>query len=533
MLKNLYLLLLTAAFLQVIFAATLNRRKNDDDSSSSASNAQLDEESEEVKVEGALLVGASGVLVPDASADHPIIVSTLHEQPLCKPNQTIQPSRSLKVMEGYEMMVLTNKIKDPKKMVIDPTNHILVISPEEGLISIRTDKCGNADIKNILQKDKLEEPFGHGFAVYNGNLFVATTNSIYKFPYSDGQHSELQEGIKIMTNINPDDPSAQPDIAIDPFGYAFVPRAVSDLHDKSDASHAVIKKFNIKMIPENGFDFETDGEIQAVGTNTFGLMGFDTQARLWGLNGIPQSTIQRADIAGNHNLATSGLAEELNLYEFPQSNYGFPYCMTEYNLEGVSAASKGLGAQWAHPMFMNESVEMDTFCQQSVNNIGPSVPLSSNSIATSVLFYMGEFCSVGDEETHGTSVGLPCAWTDSPILANHGLPGQSAGHSVVHYVFDDLGHKPRWDLDPDVILKEEKPCTESTCFSPYGLAVDKYGRLLISSDETNEIFVISRIYNEKAVELLTKKAEAEIAGTDDDSGVSSQSEGGEDSSEEE
>lgn len=209
------------------------------------------------------------------------------------------------------------------------------------------------------------------------------------------------------------------------------------------------------------------------------------------------------------DLVSEGLAEELNLYEFPKTNFGFPYCMTEYNLASVSAASKGLGAQWAHPTFMNESMSLDEYCQDESNNRRPSVPLAPNSIATSVYFYMGTFCSVGDLRTGGTSVGLPCNWTDTPILANHGVSGQSHGHNVVHLAFDDVGHKPRWDKEPEVLLEEAEPCSGEGCISPYGLAVDSYGRLIVSSDETNEIFILYRTYNEHAVKLLTDAADAD------------------------
>jgi hypothetical protein len=189
--------------------------------------------------------------------------------------------------------------------------------------------------------------------------------------------------------------------------------------------------------------------------------------------------------------------------------------MTEYNLATVSQSAKGLGAQWAHPTFMNESVSLDEYCQDETNNRRPSVPLAPNSIATSVYFYMGSFCSVGDLKTGGTSVGLPCNWTDTPIVANHGISGQSAGHNVVHLAFDDVGHKPRWDKEPEVLLEEVEPCSESGCVSPYGLAIDNFGRLLISSDETNEIFILSRTYNEHAVKLLTDEADAD-EGSDDE-----------------
>jgi hypothetical protein len=250
---------------------------------------------------GALRVGSANVLVPDASAEHPMIISNPDDQPLCKPHQILTPSRALKVMEGYEFIVLANTIANPHKILIDPANHVLVVSPGEGIFSIRMDECGNHEVQQILSNDKLDQPIGHGLALYGQHLFVSTANSVYQFPYSDGQHSPVKDGVKILSNIYNEDPKASPDLAIDIFGHIFVPRSVSEIDGKMDPSHAVIKKFNLKFIPQDGFDYEHDGEVHAYGANTYGSMAFDAQARLWGINNLASSDIMRNDITSEHS----------------------------------------------------------------------------------------------------------------------------------------------------------------------------------------------------------------------------------------
>lgn len=260
---------------------------------------------------GALRVGSANVLVPDASAEHPMIISNPEDQPLCKPDVTLTPSRALNIMPGYEIILLANQINNPRKIVIDQANHILVVSPGQGLYSIRMDRCGNSDVQLILNNEKLDQPVGHGFALFDRHIFVATANSVYKFPYSDGQHSPIENGVKVIANINPKDPNAAPDVAIDPFGHAFIPRTVSELHDNVSPKQAMIKKFNLRIIPENGFDYEKDGEVQAYGTNTHGTMGFDTQARLWGINGMSTGEIKRADISVDKGKRKNRLATKV------------------------------------------------------------------------------------------------------------------------------------------------------------------------------------------------------------------------------
>jgi hypothetical protein len=316
--KLLFLYVLIIATLFISFSsAKKNAKLTADEVAAQAdkmAELQVAAEDENIQADafrrGALRVGSANVLVPDASSEHPMIISNPEDQPLCKPDVTLTPSRAIKVMPGYELMLLANQINNPRKIVIDQANHVLVVSPGQGLYSIRMDKCGNSDVQLILNNEKLDQPVGHGFALFDRHIFVATANSVYKFPYSDGQHSPIENGVKILSNINPKDPNAAPDVAIDPFGHAFIPRSVSELHENLDPKQAIIKKFNLRIIPENGFDYEKDGEVQAYGTNTHGTMGFDTQARLWGINGMSTGEIKRADISAdkgteNKNIANS------------------------------------------------------------------------------------------------------------------------------------------------------------------------------------------------------------------------------------
>lgn len=99
-------------------------------------------------------------------------------------------------------------------------------------------------------------------------------------------------------------------------------------------------------------------------------MAFDAQARLWGID-APFEAFRRADLGGGKekmkavisamihvfspsDIAPVGLAEEVNLYEFPYKNYGYPYCFTEFDLSPFTESAKGKGAQWVrYPLLYN------------------------------------------------------------------------------------------------------------------------------------------------------------------------------------
>ncbi|KAG2225970.1 hypothetical protein INT45_002436, partial [Circinella minor] len=450
----------------------------------------------ELRAQGAMRVGIDNAIVPDASAEHPLVISRPEDQPLCKPTLPLLPSNEIDVMNGYEGMVLAN-LQGPRKMIVDPANHIIVTGAE-GVSSIRLDECGNTDITLLL--DRCEDgQVGYGLALYDGQLYVASTQSIWRFPYVDGQHTPLGKGEKVLVNINPE---SDFDVSIDPFGRVYIPRSANE-NDVLAERHAIIKRFNVQTVPIDAYDYETDGEIFAYGTNVHGGMGFDAQGRLWGID-APYQSFQRSDLGGD--ISPAGLAEEINVYEFPYMNYGFPYCFTEYDLNPYTEQAKGRGGQWGHPSFMNATVNLDQFCDQNDNNRKPAIPVAPMNKASAVHFYMGQFCSVGNENTLGTSVGMPCNWTDTPFVAYRGNPGQPDGHRVVHLPFDDLGHKPRLDKSEDVIFQSKQPCQGEGCIDPVGLAIDDYGRLLVSSQNTNEIFMVQRIYNANAARLMTDAA---------------------------
>ena len=217
---------------------------------------------------GGLRVGAANVLVPDASAEHPLIISRPEDQPLCGPNKVIASLQPLNVMEGFEAYVISKAVKTPGKILTDHANHLLVASPE-GLYSLRVDKCGNADTVKILDTSALDgRP--HGIALDNGRLYVSTSNSVYQYRYTDGQHSALQDGDQVLSNINPNHAEAEPDIAIHPFGRAYLPRSVPELDANVDEKQAVIKRFDFREIPSKGYNYDTDGDVYAFGTNAHG-----------------------------------------------------------------------------------------------------------------------------------------------------------------------------------------------------------------------------------------------------------------------
>lgn len=222
-------------------------------------HVNADEEDPVLRAQGAMRVGKDNAIVPDASSDHPLIVSNPEDQPLCEPNAIIEPSQPLQVMEGYDAIVLTN-VQGPRKIVVDAANHALVTS-NEGLVSIRMDKCGNVEKTTLLADLGDDGAVAYGVTLYDGDLYVTSPNSVWRFNYVDGQHSPLSDGFQVLRNLHG---TGNEDIAIDPFGHAYFPRHATDDDDNGSSKQAIIKRFNFRRVPSDGYDFEEDGEVYII-----------------------------------------------------------------------------------------------------------------------------------------------------------------------------------------------------------------------------------------------------------------------------
>lgn len=220
---------------------------------------QGDDDATALQAQGAMRVGSDNAIVPDASSEHPLIQPHPEDQPLCEPASSIKASAAFRVMDGYTAKVLTRDVANPRKIVLDTANHLLAVSGGQAVYSIRMDKCGNSESVPILTSHQLDGPIEFGLALYDGHLYVGTADAIWQYPYVDGQHSPLGEGTRVVHNIK----GTRPDVAIDPFGHAYIPRTTAngDVNTEAASRDAVIKRFNFRAVPSDGYDFETDGEV--------------------------------------------------------------------------------------------------------------------------------------------------------------------------------------------------------------------------------------------------------------------------------
>lgn len=174
----------------------------------------------------------------------------------CNLAPVIQPSYPYTVIPGYEAVVLTKNLQNPRSVTVDDANHFLVLSAgDNSVYSLREDGCGNIDQQLVLNGSKLGGSIlQDSIVAFREYLYVATGDAIYRYKYTPGQHSELQtEPEVVVKNIG----EKKLPITIDLRGRLYVPKGFS----QAQAGGAQVKHYDTLDVPEGGFDYGNTGEV--------------------------------------------------------------------------------------------------------------------------------------------------------------------------------------------------------------------------------------------------------------------------------
>ncbi|KAG2181734.1 hypothetical protein INT44_008549 [Umbelopsis vinacea] len=228
-----------------------------------------------------VLAQEEGSTLPDATAVGAAPPPRKIQRPAnCNKPDVIQPSAPFSVISGYEAIVVSNTMKNPRSVTVDEANHFLVLAAgDNSIYSIREDLCGNMSQQLLVNGSKLGGSIlQDSLVAFRDHLYVATGDAVYKFQYSPGQHSEIQNAPEIvLKNIG----EKQLPMTIDPRGRLFVPKGFS----QAAAGGSQVRQYDLMDVPAGGFDYGNNGEaLSAAGNNGAGPLAYDTQGRIWGTN---------------------------------------------------------------------------------------------------------------------------------------------------------------------------------------------------------------------------------------------------------
>jgi len=200
-----------------------------------------------------------------------------------------------------------------------------------------------------------------------------------------------------------------------------------------------------------------EGELFADGVrneNGITFQGKDGSGFLWGVEN-ERDQLSRDDFGGL--IFADNPSEELNKFDpdDPGRFYGYPWCWTEYDLQGMGL---GRGTQWAE---RGQSVEQnynisaywglgaypeytDEQCRDTSLVVPPALALQGHSAPLGLDFYREDINEDG---------ALPSDWVGDLFVAYHGSwnKAPTTGYKVVRIAFGDDGNPLKTDENGGVL----------------------------------------------------------------------------------
>jgi glucose/arabinose dehydrogenase len=364
------------------------------------------------------------------------------------------------------------EVSGPRGIEVDGAGDVLVVSENTNDIVALHDDNDNRVIDDGERTTLVEGGPGlnHGLWLKGDYLYASSASTVYRWPYTAGQQSELTDREVIVDGIPTGGHSTRTLVSREGSDWLYVNFGSRGNVTDND-NRALVKRFDLSSIPEGGYDATEAGEVHADGLRNEVALEFDEQGRLWGMqNGM--DNLSRDDLGGDIHADNPG--EELNLLDESGEFHGYPYCWSEYNLS--DDVGMGPGTQWAMPRFMDDGTHDDAWCQNRDNVRPPELVLQAHQAPLGMEFYRGDEL---DESLQGDALAaLHGSW-------NRPVP---VGYSVVRIPFEDgepTGVEPFLEYAGDGATDDsEWP------HRPVEPAVAQEGTLLVTSDASSRVIAV-------------------------------------------
>ncbi|KAK6525350.1 hypothetical protein TWF694_005489 [Orbilia ellipsospora] len=416
-----------------------------------------------------------------------------------QPKFTYKPPQ---ILPGFSLTKLADNFTHPRQLVIDRRGHLVISSLGQGLVGLKTsydsNGCPSTTSKKILVPDNGLN-FTHAvlFSSDYKTLYASTPDLAMSWEY-DSRLFEVKGEAKILVKgmalANPLAITRAMGIPKNYPNTLLVFRSSEGDDDtaasKISTGRSMIKMFDLTKVPSGGYDFVKDGTVFAYGVRDSVDMAEDRYNNFWNVD-------NGADVITRYNksIGMDNPADEINLLgevcpERPSSyakNYGFPACHGVWNSSAL--ANNTLNLQVGQTFTIYPDIFTDKQCQ--VDTVPPRLSIFPHSAPLGLAFYNPHNASFGDE------------LVDSAFITYHG----PTGHKIVNVPFTrrTVAAPPTtkqgtidfiW-TDPSVNLTNCKSeinlgPTAVECLSPVGLAFDEQGRMYFTSDQTGEVFAVTK-----------------------------------------
>ena len=405
--------------------------------------------------------------------------------------------------EGFSVAHFASAL-EPRGMLIVESGDLLVV--ERGgvsCVSVLWDDDGDgvsgANERACIASSAVG--LNHGLAVSGGYLFASSDTEVFRWPYAGTERADLGSHTVVVRNINADGNGGAPrghttrTLVFDAAGLLYV-SVGSYSNVDADSYRSRIRRFGgVVAAGAQPAEF-VDGEVWADGLRNEVGLGFDANGTLWGVENGADSLV-RDDVGGDVHSDNPG--EELNRLDGPAGRfYGYPYCWSEYALPAQHA--RGPTSQWVWPSF--GATHSDEWCRDVSLVTPPAMVMQAHTAPLGISFFgtrHAELSSPPPCTAEAAEVGsgggggaFPCDWIGDAFVSQHGSWNRDVpvGYAVVRLPFDSAGGSPSGEV-VSLLAHGGQGARWPSGFRPTDVQFDRQGRLLVSSDKSNEIVRIS------------------------------------------
>ncbi|OXA64718.1 L-sorbosone dehydrogenase [Folsomia candida] len=353
-------------------------------------------------------------------------------------------------------------------IITDPAGDLLILGRSiNGIAVVYETQNGDGTIDVVNQRIVIGNGLNlnHGVAYNDGYIYAGSASSIYRWPYTPGNRTQISVGEELVVTGLPTGGHDSHAIVFDSQGRFYCSIGSQNNVDQN-SSRAKLLRFTLTgNLPKQ----YAEGELFAEGLRNEGGLAFDNNGVLHGVeNGA--DNLNRADLGGDiHDLNPT---EEFNRFDGPLGqHFGYPYCFSTYNLPGYAP-----GTQFAWPDFMNDGVHNDDWCKNVNNNRPPLIAMSAHEAPLGFDFYRGQNCGNGGG-------AFPCNMTGDAFVSFHGSWNRTpaSGYRVARFPFNAAGNATGEELNVISEL-DVAGCANGPCIRPVDAAFNDNGHLFITAD---------------------------------------------------
>ncbi|CAO2658574.1 Nn.00g062970.m01.CDS01 [Neocucurbitaria sp. VM-36] len=387
--------------------------------------------------------------------------------------------------KGWKAVKVAGGMTQPRGLVFDTAGSLLIVQNGLGITAHKISSNGClASTKTVVTQRNLN----HGIVLSQDGktLYASSATSVFAWAYDALTMSVSENSTTIVSGMDARGhvtrtlviPPTHPNLLL-------VSHGSNDNFDYGAADIKVgrscIKVFNTTTTPTNGYDYATGGYQMGYGLRNEVGLAFDGDGMLWGVENSSDEIYRTVD-GVSVDIHADNPADEINYLGDPAKEntqwYGYPTCYTCSTPEAITDRKFLVGDQFV--LEPNATFTDDT-CKSRSTPAKLTLPAHSAPLdATFNKNFTNMYITI-----HGS-------WNRSP----------STGYKVIDVPFGKgaNGFGPKASLNSttgwtDIFWNDDvEQCSTTQCFRPVSIAVDKFGRMYITSDSgaEGEMIILGR-----------------------------------------